>query len=156
MNVILRHRDGFALPLSFRTVGFDRAFDHLAGKLLEGFASPETTLRQPTLTTPRVTVREAEAAYEVEAELPGVSKENVIITVDGTRVSIVAEVKRESERKEGEDAVGTERVVRKFVRSFVLAAEVDDVRAVAKIENGVLTLTLPKKEEPKPRQIPVQ
>jgi HSP20 family protein len=97
----------------------------------------------------------------VEAELPGVVKEDVKISVDGNQVTLEAEVKRKVEHKDGESQQGetvvfAERTVQKFARSFTLAVEVDDERTVAKLENGILTLTLPKKEALRPKQIQVQ
>ena len=81
---------------------------------------------------------------------------DVKITVDRQRVTIEAEVSREASRKEGDAVIHTERVVRNYARSFELAQEVDDSRAEAKMENGVLLLTLPKKQAAQSRQVTVQ
>jgi HSP20 family protein len=93
----------------------------------------------------RVDVSEDQGSYTVKADLPGVPKEAISVDIDGNRVTIRAEVKRESEQKEGERVLRSERYYGEFARSFALAEEIDDERASASCENGVLQLTLPKK-----------
>ncbi|HEV7619641.1 MAG TPA: Hsp20/alpha crystallin family protein [Burkholderiaceae bacterium] len=155
MNLVLRNRDGFPIPFSLRPAAFDRPIERLIDSMFEDFLAPASA-QDALVSAPRINVAETDNAYEVEAELPGAAKEDVKIAIDKQRVSIEAEVKRDSERKEGETVIHAERVVRKFVRSFTLATEVDDTRAAAKLENGVLKLTLPKKERAQPRQITIQ
>ena len=154
MNLALRNRDGFPVPFSLRPAAFDRPIERLIDSMFEDFLAPASA-QDALVSAPRINMAETDNAYEVEAELPGAAKEDVKIAIDKQRVSIEAEVKRDSERKEGE-VIHAERVVRKFVRSFTLGTEVDDTRAVAKLENGVLKLTLPKKERAQPRQITIQ
>ena len=98
-------------------------------------------------TTPsiRMDVKEQENAYMVHAELPGVKKEDIHVTVDGNQVSISAEIKQESEEREGERVLRSERYFGKVSRSFQLAQDIDDAQAVAKFNDGVLELTLPKR-----------
>jgi HSP20 family protein len=152
MSLVLRNR-AYPTPYSFRRVnGFDRLFD----SFFDGFTPSETSNTTSAHVSPRINIIESAAAYVVEAELPGVAKENVNISVDGKLVTIEAEVKRGTERKEGETVVFAERSIEKFSRSFKLAVEVDDTKSVAKLENGILTLTLPKKEALRPKQIAVQ
>ena len=93
----------------------------------------------------RVDVSERDGAYVVKADLPGVAKDAIHVDIDGNRVTIRAEVKRESEQKDGERVLRSERYSGSFARSFALTDEIDDERAGAKFENGVLELTLPKK-----------
>jgi len=93
----------------------------------------------------RVDVKEADGAYTVQAEMPGVKKEDIHVQIDGNRVSISAEVKRESEKKEGERVLRSERYYGNVARTFVLANEVDENKAEARYDNGVLTLVLPKR-----------
>ena len=81
----------------------------------------------------------------VHAEIPGVKKEDIQISIDGNQVSISAEVKREKEEKQGEKLLRVERYYGKVYRAFSLAQDVDQENAKAKYENGVLELTLPKK-----------
>ncbi|MBV8634667.1 MAG: Hsp20/alpha crystallin family protein [Burkholderiaceae bacterium] len=152
MSIVLRNRS-YANPYSFRRVnGFDRLFD----SFFDGYVPSQAPGTATATVSPRLNISESAAAYTVEAELPGVAKENVNISVDGKLVKIEAEVKRNTETREGETVVFAERSTEKFSRSFKLAVEVDDSKSVAKLENGVLTLTLPKKEALRPKQISVQ
>lgn len=93
----------------------------------------------------RMDVKEADGKYLVNAEIPGVNKDDIHVTIDGNRVSISAEVKQEKEAKEGERVVCCERSYGMASRSFTLADEVDQSKVQAKYSNGVLELTLPKK-----------
>ncbi|MFC0133195.1 heat-shock protein Hsp20 [Massilia eurypsychrophila] len=107
-------------------------------------------------TSPRVNVAEDDNAFRVEAELPGVKKEDVKVSVDGPRVTIEAAAGQRGEQREGESVVHRERITRRFVRSFVLPTEVDDAGAEARLEDGLLRLTLPKKQASAARQLTIQ
>jgi HSP20 family protein len=156
MNFVLRNHNGFPVPFAFRRTPVNGSFDRLFDSVVEDyFVAPKSKTASAGI-APRINVTESEQAYVVEAEIPGVTKENVKISVDGKHVTLEAEVKRDVERKEGETVVFAERTVQKFARSFTLAVEVDDERTVAKLENGILTLTLAKKEALRPKQIQVQ
>jgi len=96
--------------------------------------------------SPRLDVRETGQAFEVNAELPGVKKEDVKVTIERQRVTIEAESKREQEQRDGENMLYSERRSTSFMRSFMLPVEVDETNAQARIEDGVLSLTLPKKQ----------
>lgn len=93
----------------------------------------------------KMDVHEDDKAYTVHAEIPGVKKEEIHITIDGGNVSIAAEVKRHTEQKEGEKVLRSERYHGKLYRSFSLGQDVDEANAKARFEDGVLTLVLPKK-----------
>lgn len=93
----------------------------------------------------RMDVKEADGKYLVSAEIPGVNKDDIHVTVDGNRVSISAEIKQEKEAKEGERVIRSERSYGMASRSFTLADEVDQSKVEAKYNNGMLELTLPKK-----------
>lgn len=104
----------------------------------------------------RIDVKEDEKSYLVHAELPGVKKEDINVSIDGNQVSIGAEVKREKEEKQGEKVLRTERYYGKVYRAFALAQDVDQDGASARYENGVLELTLPKKQANAQRRLNVQ
>lgn len=93
----------------------------------------------------RMDVSEQPKAFVVHAELPGVKKEDIHVHVDGNQVSITAEVKQEKEVKEGDRVLRAERYFGQVSRSFQLAQDIDDSQAIAKFNDGVLELTLPKK-----------
>ncbi|PKO36795.1 MAG: heat-shock protein Hsp20 [Betaproteobacteria bacterium HGW-Betaproteobacteria-6] len=95
----------------------------------------------------KIDVREQGESYLIHADLPGVKKEDIHVIVDGNQVSISAEVKQEKEVKNGEHILRSERYCGKVSRSFQLGQEIDDGKAVAKFNDGVLELTLPKRTE---------
>lgn len=103
----------------------------------------------------RLDLKETEAAYAVHAEIPGVKKEDIEVSIDGNVVSIRAEVKREKEDK-GETMLRSERYYGAMTRSFTLATDVDEKAATAKYADGVLELTLPKKAGSSSRRLQVQ
>lgn len=93
----------------------------------------------------KMDVKDQGESYLVHAELPGVKKEDIHVVVEGSQVSISAESKRESEVKEGDRVLRAERYFGSVSRSFQLEQELDDSKAVAKFNDGVLELTLPKR-----------
>ncbi|MEK9776651.1 MAG: Hsp20/alpha crystallin family protein, partial [Quisquiliibacterium sp.] len=93
--------------------------------------------------------------YTVHAEMPGVAKDEIQVEIDGNRVSISGEVRRENVEKDGERLVHSERYFGSVARSFTLASEIDDDKSQARFENGVLTLTLPKRAAASSRKLQV-
>lgn len=104
----------------------------------------------------RIDVSERKDSYEVRAELPGTTKEDIAVEIDGVRVSISAKVSSASEHKDGEKLLYSERTHESYARSFELPQAVDAETAVARFDNGVLTLTLPKKVAPQSRRVAIQ
>ncbi len=105
----------------------------------------------------KVEVSEEDNSYKVLAEIPGVKKEDIQVTIDGDQVSIGAEVKQEKETSEnGGRVLHSERYYGKLSRTFRLGHEVDQSGAQAKYNDGVLELVLPKKATENAKQIAVQ
>jgi len=104
----------------------------------------------------RIEVSENNGSYEVRAELPGATKDDISVEIEGVRVSITAKRDSQSEKKDGEKVLYSERTHESYARSFELPQAVDSETAVAKFENGVLMLTLPKKNAPQSRKLAVQ
>lgn len=104
----------------------------------------------------RMDLTERNGDFRVLAELPGVKKENIQISIDGDTVSITAESRDARDVKEGERLLHSERHYGKFSRAFRLGQEVDESRASAKFSDGVLELTLPKKAAAAAKQIIIQ
>ena len=100
----------------------------------------------------RFDVLEKDGSYEAYVEIPGVAKEDIDVSIDGTRVSVKAQAKEQAVEKDGARALHTERRTR-YARSFDLPQEVDLERATASYENGVLTLLLPKKDVVQPKRL---
>lgn len=104
----------------------------------------------------RLDVKEQGDDYLVHAELPGVKKEDIHVVVDGNQVSISAEVKQEKEVKEGERLLRSERYFGKVSRAFQLGQEIDDSRAAARFNDGILELTLPKRATSSTKRLNIQ
>lgn len=100
----------------------------------------------PTPSQIKVDVKETDGGYTVQAEVPGVSKEDIHVSIDGNVVSLRAEVRQHDQKTEGEKVLRSERYFGSVARSFQLPVDVDAAQAKAKYDNGVLTLTLPKKQ----------
>lgn len=104
----------------------------------------------------RMDVKEDENAYAVHADIPGVNKEDIHVSIDGNAVSISAEVKKSTEQKEGEKVLRRERHIGRVSRSFALEHEVDEASASARYQDGVLELVLPKKTAAAAKRLAVQ
>ncbi|MCU9957168.1 MULTISPECIES: Hsp20/alpha crystallin family protein [Burkholderia] len=104
-----------------------------------------TLTDEPDLASVKIDVTESDDAYKVNAELPGVAKDDIDVQVTGRTVSINAKIERNNEQKEGERVIRRERYSGAISRSFSLPGEIDDAKATAAYQDGVLTLSLPKK-----------
>lgn len=94
----------------------------------------------------KIDVTETDKAYTVQAEVPGVSKEDIHVSVDGNIVTLRAEVKQQDSSDRDEKVLRSERYFGAVSRSFQLQSDIDQEQSKAKYSNGVLTLTLPKKK----------
>ena len=92
----------------------------------------------------KLDVKESAQAYTVTAELPGVARDDIHVTIDGGLVTLSAEVKQQDAQTEGEKVLRNERYYGQVARSFSLPVDIDKANAKAKYDHGVLTLTLPK------------
>jgi len=104
----------------------------------------------------RVDVSENDNSYVMRAEIPGVKKDDIQITIEGDQVAISAEVKNEKEIKDGERVLRAERHYGKAYRAFTLGQTVDEATASARYSDGVLELTLPKKAATSAKRITIQ
>ncbi len=93
----------------------------------------------------KIDLTEADGSYAVKAEIPGVRKEDIDVRVDGNMVTVSAEVRSEKKDREGDRILRQERQQGYASRSFTLACPVDETRAEARYQDGVLELKLPKK-----------
>lgn len=117
--------------------------------LADLFDLPRTRFAYPAMRGEpniRMDVTEDAAAYRVRAEIPGVKKEDIHVAVEGNTVSISAEIERREETRKDETLLCSELFQGKAARSFTVMADVDDSKAEAKYENGILELVLPKKQ----------
>ena len=118
------------------------AFDNLFRGLPMWVPAPERRAAQPAQF--RMDVTENDKEYQVLAEMPGVKKEDISITINGSEVSVSAS-KQETVVKNGDTVLCAERSYGTIKRAFSLGQEVDEALAQAKYNEGVLELTLPKK-----------
>jgi len=131
-------------------------FNDLMDDLFKGFlVRPMYNEPRGELMRMKVDVTEADGAYLVSAELPGVRKEDIQVTIDGAQITLSAEIKREKEVSQDQRVLHAERVFGKGARSFTLPQEVDEAKAEAKFRDGVLELTLPKKAAAARKQIAI-
>jgi HSP20 family protein len=133
-------------------------FGDLVDDLFKGFFVRPVSYNGHGEALPRmkVDVAEKNGAYVVSAELAGVKKEDIKVTIDGAEVTLSAEVKREKEVTQDERVLHTERSFGKVSRSFTLPQEVDESKAEAQFKDGVLELTLPKKAAAARKQVTIQ
>ncbi len=103
----------------------------------------------------RVDLSEQDGSYLVKADMPGVRKEDIDVRIDGNMVTISAELKKEREAREGARVLRHERQYGYASRAFTLASAVDEAKADARYENGVLELTLPKKAAAETKRLSV-
>jgi HSP20 family protein len=133
-------------------------FGDLVDDLFKGFlvrpVAYEGNGGRDVLPRVKVDVAEKNGAYKVTAELPGVKKEDIQVSIDGSQVTLAAEVKKEKEASQDERVLHTERVYGKVMRSFTLPQEVDESKVEAKFRDGVLELT--KKQAAQRKQISIQ
>ena len=104
---------------------------------------------------PVVDIEETDDAYLIKAELPGVKKEDVKVTIEEGVLTIQGEKKYEKKKKDKKQ-LRVERAYGSFIRSFTLPNNVKNDEIKAKYKDGVLTLTIPKTEEAKPKQLEIE
>jgi HSP20 family protein len=142
----------FLVPLSRRSSDLARSFDRLFDDSFDRFFAPRADNVQRS---PALDVTESERAYTVKLDMPGVAKDDIKVSIDGRRVGIEASARKDDEKKDGDRIVYRERSVSNYARSFVLAADIDQAESGAKLDNGVLTLTLVKRGAPAAARITV-
>ena len=153
----------FIVPVSRRAAvrarHFDRLFDTAFDQLFSQPAADSAPVRRPA-----IDVSESDRGYVVTLDVPGVTREDVKVSIDGRRVSIVAEARSAdapaadapaadaATAQAAETPKSTDRVILRerafasYARSFTLQSEIDQAASQARLDNGVLTLTLVKRD----------
>jgi len=131
----------------FADAGFD--------ELVRGFFRPVRVARHGAATI-RIDVIEKGDSYVVYADVPGVAKDAIDVTIEGNTVTIAANAKPSTEVAEGERALRNERFAGPLVRTFALPVELDEAASHAKVDAGVLELTLTKKVAIAGRKLTIQ
>ncbi|AZA74279.1 heat shock protein Hsp20 [Chryseobacterium indoltheticum] len=152
MTTIVKRTNGSLLPASQRSM-----FDDFFNRELFNWGNNNFSASRTTL--PSVNIKELEKAFEVEVAAPGMKKEDFSITLDGNMLTISSSKEDQQEEKDGK-YTRREFSYQSFQRSFELSKDVvDDENIQARYENGVLRLTIPKKESAlaqSPRLIEIQ
>jgi len=133
-------------------------FGEVFDDFVKGFFVRPLAAVEPGETVRRVKidVNENNGEYRVLAEVPGVKKEEIQVDIDGDVVTVSAETRAEKDVKEGERVIHSERSYGKISRSFRLGQEVDQAKASAKYNDGILELVLPKKAAASAKRISIQ
>ena len=120
--------------------------------MFENFFHPSRSLVESNegFFTPRVDIRETKKNYEVSAELPGVKKDDLKVTLENGMLTIEAEMQQESKKEKDGRLVRQERRYGKFLRSFSLDGDVKEKDIDATFKDGILTLTVPRREARQP------
>ncbi|MEA1888950.1 MAG: Hsp20/alpha crystallin family protein [Pseudomonadota bacterium] len=140
-----------------REVGWG-LFNNNLDDVLEGFFRPYAVKPGDVAgggLVPAIDLHENDNSYTVRAEIPGVKKEDVDVTVHDGVLTINAESRYENEEKEDGRVIRQERRYGKYVRSIRLGKDVDENQVKASYKDGILELVLPKVEEVKPKKISI-
>jgi HSP20 family protein len=127
----LRARDPFALE----------PMESMLRSLLRPWRA-EAAAQAPQI---RLDVHENDAGFTVTAELPGVKKDDIDVRIEGSQVTISAEVRKEERQEQDGRVLRRERQYGHASRSLALGCEIDEARSSAKVQDGVLELSLAKK-----------
>jgi HSP20 family protein len=125
-------------------------------EIVRGLFAPVRADRADAALPIKLDVTEADNGYVIHADIPGVKKEEIQVTIEGNQVTIAADVKRVADAKDGERVLRSERHVGAVFRSFVLPVELDESASEARYEHGVLELKLAKKAPEAGRKLTVQ
>lgn len=134
---------------------FEKPFRDWFEELSKGIFSPARFFERESQMGIKLDVTENEKGYTVRAEIPGVNKEDIKVSVDANQVSISAEIKQEKEAKEGQRVLRRECYYGSAYRAFTLDRDVNEAEVKAQYKDGVLTLTLPKKPGGATKQVAI-
>ncbi len=124
---------------------FDRFFEN------DMFDWSNRNYSDTNTTLPSVNIKEDTEGFKVELAAPGLSKKDFKIEINNDVLTISSEKKIENETKEGEQFTKREFSYQSFSRSFSLPVTVENDKISAKYENGILNISIPKREEAKPK-----
>lgn len=139
------------------TLRFNQPTLKTLDSFLDNLISDLPVVKNNSMNFPAVNIVETNDAYELEFNVPGRKKDDFKITVDKNIITVSFE-KKEENKEEGKQFIKREFVMQSFTRSFTLDEKINADDINAKYENGLLLLTLPKKEEVKvlPKEISIQ
>ena len=160
MKLTRRQRDqGAVTPFGQGAMSPMNELNRIRNEIFRLFEDPFAALAPSTSFfegwEPSIDIYEDRDKVSVKAELPGMKKEDISITLDGNTLTISGERKAEEEHKEGEN-YRAERYFGRFQRSIALPQAVDQKKIQATYKDGVLTVTLAKSEEAKSKRIEIK
>jgi HSP20 family protein len=131
-------------------------------RLFEEFFEPSRRRRrwwpkpsEATVVVPNIDVYDRKTEVVVKAELPGVEKNDIDLTITKDSITLKGEIKRDEEVKE-ENYYSAERSFGSFMRTIAIPVEIDSEKSKASFKNGILEIVLPKREEAKPKEIKIE
>ena len=151
----------FIVPYTRSTTEYGQPFARLLDESLIDRLFAQAEPRQRAQRSPALDVSEDAQSYTVTLDMPGVSKEAIKVAIEGRRVSVQAQTEAVADKTDKTDKTDTDRVVyserkaARYARDFTLPAELDQSLSAAKLENGVLTLTLVKRAAHQAAQLTV-
>ena len=137
-------------------IPYDPLVDTGIDELFRGFFQPIRMEGRAAPATIKMDVTEDDKSYTVHAEIPGVSKDDIQVTIEGNQVTLCAEVKHEKEVTDGQRVLRSERFYGNAHRSIALPTEVDETQSEARYNKGVLELKLVKKAASAGKRLNVQ
>ena len=138
-------------PMMRPILPIEEEVNRIMRNFLRAFGEEESLFE----TFPAVDIREREDSFIIEAEIPGMDKNDIKVSIQDDVITISGEKKRE-ERVEGYEEIRIERSCGKFSRSFRLGVPVEADKVKARYKNGVLTITVPKSEKVRGKEIPIE
>lgn len=137
-------------------IPYDPLADAGIDELFRGFFQPVRRESRATPATIKMDIAEDDKSFTVYAEIPGVAKDDIQVTVEGNQVTLGAEVKREYDAQDGQRLLRSERFYGNAYRALTLPTEVDETQSAAKYQNGVLELKLVKKAPQSGKRLNIQ
>jgi HSP20 family protein len=137
-------------------IPYDPLVDTGIDELFRGFFQPIRMAGRPALVTIKLDIAEDDKSYAVHAEIPGVNKDDIQVTIEGNQVTLGAEVKREKDVRDGQGVLRSERFYGNAYRTVALPSEVDESQSAAKYESGILELKLVKKAQQAGKRLNIQ
>jgi HSP20 family protein len=137
-------------------IPYDPLVDTGIDELFRGLFQPIRMEGRTAPLTIKIDVTEDDKSYTVHAEIPGVSKDDIQVTIEGNQVTLGAEVKRKKEVKDGQRVLRSERFYGNAFRSITLPTELDEAQSEARYDKGVLELKLAKKAVSAGKRLNVQ
>ncbi len=141
--------------IRWRPLGEIDSFRREMDRMFDNFFGRETEVSESSLTWyPSVDIKETKDDFVLTAEVPGMSKDDIKINISENTLTIKGE-KKEEKKEEDHNFHRVERRYGAFQRSFTLPNQIQGNKVKASYKDGILTIAMPKKEEVKPKEIPI-